>query len=90
MTEAQIRAERILDGMQFGRDAQELRVMNGDRCGNKQTRMLSRYKIGTFMREGYYKKQQKKKGKKQPVLYVDRECVQIVSWNGKDLVVKRG
>jgi hypothetical protein len=56
MTEAQIRAERILDGMQFGRDAQELRVMNGTSCGNKQTRM-----IGTFMREGYYKKPPKVK-----------------------------
>lgn len=32
----------------------------------------------------------KKKPKAKPVLFVDRECVQIVSWDGRKLVVKRG
>lgn len=42
MTEAEIRAERILDGMQAIRDMQILREMNGKKCGGRQQSSLLR------------------------------------------------
>lgn len=42
MSEAEIRAERILDGMQAVRDMNELREMNGKSCGGRQRASLLR------------------------------------------------
>jgi hypothetical protein len=43
VTEAEIRAYRILDIMQAFRDWRELEEMNGKRCGGRQSSQLHRY-----------------------------------------------
>ena len=36
-------AERILDGWEIARENAELRMMNGQRCGNRQAQQLHTY-----------------------------------------------
>lgn len=56
MNDGERKAEKILDQIQFARDAQFLRAMNGTSCGNKQVRM-----IGSVDREGYRKEKKQVK-----------------------------